>query len=317
MKRIASSCCLALVGLAVAQLYLTFIHFDLGPRNGLAALVAGTAERPFVYRQLAPLLIRAIMAATGVGLELAATWLIVASFVGWLLALRWLADALFEPAGASWAAVIAAGPVGLLFVSGGYIYDPVTLALFTLALALLAHRHWMAYLVLFPALVLCRETAILLVPVWLLWGWDHAESGRYRRGLAWQVVIFVSVKNALAQIYAGSAGQALEFNLPAHLAFLLQYPLPNILALSVYGAGLAAALWRWKTQPPFLQAAAVMLPAMFLAYWLLGYPGEIRVFLEVYPVLYLLAWHTVWDRGVLPTVRFMRRRPLGSAYDTL
>lgn len=292
MKRLAELALLAALGLALSLLWLNFARFDLGPRNGLAALVAGTAERPFVYRVLAPWLVRSLIAIPGVGIPQAAELLIGLSFIGWLWALRWLAQ-LVTPDSAMVATVAAVGPVGLLFVSGGYVYDPLTLALFTLALAMLARKHWVAYCLFFPLLVLCRETAILLTAVYGVWAWPRVSRRDFAADLGFQLVMFVFVKLLLAIAFVGNRGAALEFNLPAHVAFLQDYPLPNALALSVYGACLAAALWRWRAQPPFLRAAAVVLPLMFIAYWSAGYPGEIRVFLEAYPVLYLLTWSAI------------------------
>ena len=306
MKRLAELAVLAALGLALSALWLNFARFDLGPRNGLAALVAGTAERPFVERQLAPLLVRSLIAIPGVEIPQAARLLVAMSCVGWLWALRWLAQ-LGTPGSAMVATVLAVGPVGLLFLSGGYVYDPLTLALFTLALALLAREHWLAYCVLFPLLVLSKETAILLVPVYALWAWDRALDREWIIGLWYQVMVFVFIKAMLAIAFAGNPGSTVEFHPLEQAAFLQDYPLPNVLALSVYGAGLAAALWRWRWQPPFLRAAAMLLPLMFAAYWVTGYPGEIRVFLEAYPVLYLLVWHTVWTRAALPTVATIAR----------
>ena len=161
MKRAAELLILALLGVALSVLWLHYSGFT-DTRSGIGAVLAGTAERPFVYRQLAAWLVRSLIAITGDGDVLrASVELVLLSFVGWLWALRWLAQ-LVTPDSAMLATVLAVGPVGLLFVSGGYLYDPLTLALFTFALALLARHQWGAYYLLFPWLVICRETAILL-----------------------------------------------------------------------------------------------------------------------------------------------------------
>jgi len=305
MKRAAELAILAVLGIALGVLWLHYSGFN-GPREGIEAMIAGMAERPFVYRQLAALLVRSIIAITGGGILAASVELVLLSFVGWLWALRWLAASV-TPGSAMVATVLAVGPVGLLFVSGGYLYDPLTLALFTFALALLARRHWAAFCVLFPWLVLCRETSALLTLVYAVWAWPRVSRRRFAADLAYQLIVFAAVKLWLAVRFAGNPGATVEFHPAEQVAFLLAYPLPNVLALSVYGAGLAAALWRWNDQSAFLRAAAVILPAMFGAYWLLGFPGELRIFLEAYPVLFLLVWHTVWSRAALPTVATLAR----------
>jgi hypothetical protein len=114
-------------------------------------------------------------------------------------------------------------------------------------------------------------------------------------------------KALLAMAYSRNGGAAVEFNLPAQMAFLRAYPLPNILALGLFSAALSTGLLAWRYQRPFVRAAAVVLPVMFVAYWTVGFPGEIRVFLEVYVPLYWLTWHAVWVRAVAPTRLFLRR----------
>lgn len=299
MRRALELTLLAVLGLALSALWLHYARIEIGPPWGIAGLVSGNAPRPFVYRQLSALLVRLLM-LSGLSLYPAAKLLVVLCMIGWLWALRWLAQAV-TPESAMLATVCACGPVGLLFVSGGYVYDVVTLCLFTLALGLLAHRRWWAYLVLFPALVLCRETAVVLSVVYALWAWPRVERRAFWGSLAWQVVVFIGLKSALDFIYRGNSGALLETYWLGQLWWVLQYPQPNELALMVYGGALAAGLWRWRDQHPFMRSAAIIIPAIFAAYWVFGFPGEIRQCLEGYTALYLLTWHTVWTRCLRPT----------------
>jgi len=100
------------------------------------------------------------------------------------------------------------------------------------------------------------------------------------------------VRLALTTIYAHNPGADYQLHWLDHLWYLWLAPKPNILALGLYGGALAAGLWHWREQPAFLRAAAIIIPIVFGVYWVLGYPGEIRVCLEAYPVLYLLTWNT-------------------------
>lgn len=306
MKRAAELAILALLGVALTTLWLHYAQIDYGWPWGIAGLVAGTAPKPFVYRQLSALLVRLVMALSGFSIYPAATVLVALCFIGWLWALRWLAQ-LVTPNSAMVATVLAVGPVGLLFVSGGYVYDVVTLCLFTLALGLMAHRRWLAYLALFPALVLCRETSAVLIVVYVLWAWPRVERPTFWRALGWQVMVFVALKTALAYIYRDNSGALAETYWVDQIAWVLTYPQPNELALLVYGGALAAGLWRWRDQHPFTRAAAIIIPAIFAAYWVFGFPGEIRQCLEGYTALYLLTWHTVWTRLGRPTVATIAR----------
>lgn len=304
-RQIISVSLITLAGLAMARLYLEYNRFGLGTWFDLPAMLAGTANRPWVYRQLAPLVIRAGMALTGAAPATVATWLMYVSCVGWLLALWWWARAVLSERAALAAALIAPWPVALLFVTGGYIYDLPTLALSTASLALLAHRRWRAYLILFPAAMLCKETAALLIGVYALHARTRLEPRRFGLGLAAQIAAAVLIKAGLAAIYSHNPGALFEIHWQEHLQFLYDFPSVTILALVVYGLAVAAALVRWKDQPAILQDAGLMIPAMFAAYWLLGFPGEGRAVLEAYPPLFLLAFQTVWKVGARPTIDWM------------
>jgi len=295
MKRAGELALLALQGLWLSALWLNDVAWQRYPTRTLA-MIAGTEARPYAYRVLAPLVARGLIAA-GLPWLSAAGLIVVVSFVGWLWALRWLAESVMPSARPMLATVLAAGPVGLLFVAGGYLYDPPTLALFTLCLALLASgRHELLYAVVFVLMCFCRETAILLPLVALAW-----RGRRDWRNAFTQLAHFVLVRLVVMSVFFASPGSTLETHWTEHLAWLWQYPLPNVLALSVYGAAVAVSLWKWQTQPAFLRAAGLVVPAIFAAYWLVGFPGEIRVCLEAYPVLCLLTWHAVH--------RVLRRRP--------
>lgn len=297
---------LTLAGLAIGRLYLEYIQFETGPHFGLSAILAGTADRPWVFRQLAPALIRAGMAITGAPAVAVAAWLVYASCVGWVLALWWWARAVFSPAGALAAALIAPWPLGVLFVSGGYVYDLLNLALITLALALLARGKWNAYLALFPVAMLCKETAALLIPVYALQAPGRLAPRRFWLGLAWQIAAAAAIKAWLAAIYAHNRGGMFEMHWGEHLQFLWDFPQLSILGLIVFGLAVAVALLRWREQPAILQDAGLIIPAMFAAYWLLGFPGEARAVMEAYPPLFLLAFQTVWKVGALGTVSRIR-----------
>ena len=52
-----------------------------------------------------------------------------------------------------------------------------------------------------------------------------------------------------------------------------------IAALIIYG---------WSRKPPLLRSAVWILPCFLFLYAVWGYPGEIRVMLEVYPIVGLL-----------------------------
>ncbi len=308
MRRAAELALLALAGLGIGYIWLT--HSSMfSPASGIAAVIAGTADRPFVYRYLAPVLVGWLMGATGQSLTAAAVEFVLLAFVAWLWALRWLAGLALPGMRPTLAALLAAGPLCLLFLAGGYVYDPLTLLLLTVCLGLMLAGQWRLYAVVFLLMCLTRETAILLPAVWAIW-----RGRRSGPAVLYQLVAFGVVRAALMWRFADNPGAVFQSWLALHVHWVLTYSLPNVLALTVYGGALAAALWHWQSKPAFLRAAAVTIPAIFVAYWLVGYPGEIRVCLEAYPALYLLTWHTVYSvlrRRPRPLSPFMAWRAVG------
>src|SRR5829696_7936674 len=79
-----------LVGLAllIGVVHLTVVNVDGNPLATLNAMLAGTADKPFVYRQLAALVVRGLVAATGLNAYQAADVLMVVAFPVFALGLR-------------------------------------------------------------------------------------------------------------------------------------------------------------------------------------------------------------------------------------
>lgn len=299
MRRLAEWIMLAALGLALARACLLVAD---NRWYQTPALVAGTAGKPFVYRQLAPLIVAGLATLTGAPLMTAAAWLLQAACVGWLLALRALAGQVLSPRAAVLATVAA--PLGILpFVVGLFVYDLPSLALFTAGLALLASGRWRLYLALFPVGLLCRETFGALLLVYVLHGWHALPRGRLALGAAYQLAAAVALKAMLAWRYAANGGGLAESHLIPHYSYLKAYPAGHIAALALLAGLVLLVLWRWPALPAFLRAAAVLLPVFFAAYVGLGYPGELRAVVEVYPVLVLLA------AGSLATLASTQKAP--------
>jgi hypothetical protein len=165
------------------------------PRDGLWAMMAGTAERPFVFRRLAP---DAISLATDVAERLPSRAVdayldkstLLELYAGQDLSRRerigvhaayafvWLMWFGASVAGAallqslracSWFEALMTSTLGiclmpLTFGNGGYVYDPTELLLWT-ALALCASRGWFVAMVpLFAALIMNKESSFVVLP---------------------------------------------------------------------------------------------------------------------------------------------------------
>ena len=66
--------------------------------------------------------------------------------------------------------------------------------------------------------------------------------------------------------------------------------LSSLVMLASVGLLVFASL---QDKPVFLRRALVVLPPLVLSYLCLGIYGEVRIFYEAYPILFLLAFHNV------------------------
>lgn len=288
-----TSLLLTLAGLALAGL--AFGLADGRLYNDTAALVDGSGGRPFIYRQFAPLLIRGLM-GLGAPIWAATAATVTAGAIGVVWALYSLASAVFPPARARRLAVAA--PLFMLpFVAGLFVYDLPSLALFTLGLALLARGRWAAFALLFPVAVYSRETAFLLLGVLALHGRGRLPGPRLAAGLGLLAAAGLAVKIALGLAYAHNPGAPFETHWLAHYAYIKHMPGPSLTALGALAVLIMAALRRWAQLPPFLQAAAVLIPAGLGLYLLFGFPSELRAIGEAFPALYLLAAALIGTRA--------------------
>jgi hypothetical protein len=317
LRRLGELACLTILGLAFARLCLGVVDNRWW---STPALLAGWADRPYVYRQFTPLLIRALSATTGWASMQSAAWVLRAACIGWLWALYAWARAVLPPSAALTTALLA--PLFILpFVVGAYVYDVPHLALTTLALALLARRQWTAYLALFPWLVLSRETAILLVPVYALLARPALPPFQIRWAVLSQLAAAVVVKAVLAWHFAANPGALLETHLIEQYAWL-KHDRGVVVGLALLAALVIALVVRRRRAPlpASLEAVTLLIPAYFAAFILFGYPGELRAVVEVYPVLYLIAFYLVWaaltrqpaPRSVLGQLALRRQLPAGA-----
>lgn len=230
-----------------------------------------------------------------------------ASLAGFAFSLRVLFVRLYESP--PWVVrLLPLAALGCLpaFFNAGYIYDLPVLLLFTLALALLAARRWLAYLLVFWLAALNKETAVLLLGAFVLLFFRSGELPRvkfYRLAGA-QAFIFAVTWLAIRLAFRANPGGLVEFHLADNLA-VLAYP---VVAIAL-GLIAALAVWLvfagWRSKPRFLRVSLWMAVPLLVLMVFFGLLIEIRVLYEVYAVTFLLSAHTV-----LALLGRVTRRPL-------
>jgi hypothetical protein len=288
----ASACALTL---GIVWWYLRSFNWEY-PRLTLQGMLYGTAHRPFVGRALVPLVARVIIELLPVGGRETMSALVYLSLLGFVWALRYLAHAFWPPSARLDGAVLFSllGLAPLMFAHR-LIYDFTTLFLFTLCLALMVRERWAAFLAIYVLSCVNRETTVLLSAVFLAGFYDRLPIRRLAALTATQGLIFLLIRGALAWQFRDNPGGSFEFNLLFQLLIHYHMPLETAAHVLLGAAALMLVAHGFRRKPLFLRRAFLVLaPSLMALYLLFGNPWEIRVFYELYPVGFLLAWKPGW-----------------------
>lgn len=186
-------------------------------------------------------------------------------------------------------AVMAVEVFLAVFFIENKVYDLSTAMIFAFSLGMLARGKFGGFYMLYPVGCLNRETMFLLSLFFAAHYFWKMEVIRYSLGLAYQGSVFFGFRMMIMKIFEGNPGQTVYFQAWTVVERYLQHPLTS-LGLAV----LVAATWffvarRWREKPAFLRSAlVVLLPLQVFLHLALGAPYEIRVFAEIFPVLWAL-----------------------------
>lgn len=288
-------------------------------------MVYGKAHRPFVYRALLPSAVRAITEATPDGVKegirlrvetrrsrmvemlkweteymyeyIVALVLMFCCFLAFAYALRRLITLFYDYP--SFVADLA--PVGGLvalpffFRYYSYVYDPCTLVLFTLALALIATRKHLLFYIIFVLACFNKETSILLIGLFLVHEFRIMRKLGLAGHLLLQVSLWAAVRAIIMTIFRNNPGSPVEFHLIRNLG-LPGSPLKFIYFAAAVLIVSVLVRYGWAQKPVFLRTGLfVTLMPLALSAVFLGFVDELRCYYEAFPFLFLLSLPTVVD----------------------
>lgn len=316
-KRVATFCLrllywliIVMIALVVYFLFLYVSNISSFERGSVGAMVYGTAHRPYVYRTLLPSTVRLIVpfvsndvvevASSNPLIEAALSrfdstnypveslLMLVGMFLC-LLGFVWSLRFLMRSVGylhwtVNWFPIICLLLLPSFFPDGKY-YDWPTLFLFTLGLALLTRQQWVVYILVFTLATINKETSIFLTMAFTVYFYRRLERRHFVYLLGIQSIIFVTVRLLLLQIFQNNPGAAVEFHLSEHLFAVQANPLAVLTPLAMFAVLISR---RWQEKPEFLRHALVIVLPLGIMQLLFGIPYEIRVYLEVFPVVLLL-----------------------------
>jgi len=300
---------LRLLNLTIATLiFLLFIQTDVWATNlELPPELTPATLRPFVYRVLTPLLIKALMLITPLSGKTITYIVIFLSIIGFLFAFSMFSKLFmsnFETSFLTLTAPIALIPMMLV---NGHSYDFPNLFLFTLALYFLASQKWIEYLILFPFVTLSKETSVLLIFLYLLHYRNQLRPSKRFTLLLAQIAIYLPIRMITMWVFRNNPGDAISITILSNIELYKRHAITTIAFLIfIFMIGFLSN-WKIRGKPPFLRNAeiAIVLP-IFVLFLFAGWPYEIRVFYEAFPILYLLCWETIKE------VPFVARRLMES-----
>lgn len=224
---------------------------DGANRNGIEKMLDGTANKPFVYRQLVPWVANAASgivpdavkgavvekikpsetftrAASANSPEIRFRYIVVyySSFVAIFLSLFVLRAVVLQVGCGEFEATLAPIAVMLAFpylqTVGGYFYDSVEILFLSLVFLMALRGNVLALVVLVIPATLNKETFFFFVPAL----YPILKSYYGARRAAYLVLIFILTSGAvnvlIKQMFSGAAGGAAEFHLFGNLTHYIQ-----------------------------------------------------------------------------------------------
>lgn len=318
----------------------TFMNFasdpgvNVDPRNSLPAVVSGQGHRPFVYRALTPLVVRGIDALfvpssweafkhyrwaqeisheqyrAQVGVESLKQWYIfkwlsIACLMGfgwamYLLIRRFYA---FDPFEAHALALLSIAYISVFLGPANQLYDPMTLLLFPWAFVFLCQRWLWAYYVVFLLAVVNKELSFLLIPLFVLVGWQtFLSKSALLAHAALQGVLWIAVVGYIRWWFADYPGSLLEDKWVANAIFLTTPSIALLETLVKWSTLIYLVVQGWKEKDRLLRHAFLLLALPLLGMVAIaGRVSELRACYEVLFLFYLLAIPTLKSTFTLST----------------
>lgn len=249
--------------------------------------------RPFVYRQLVPLLARGIE-FLGVPGNIALIVVMTISGVGFYVALHKLASEFYYMDNRQ-EILLLVYLLASMLILGIFRkhYDLMTACLFASYLYCFWTDKKPEQLLIFALSCLNRETAFLLVLFYGVYLFPMLQH-KLRYEIVWmfisQVYLYVLITFALRFIFASTSGSDMWIEPIKNILKFVNQPYRSLLHL----LGTLGVLWwmsrDWKQKPKYLRSAfSLLAPTLLVMYVVLGQAFEIRVFWELSPLVIILS----------------------------
>ena len=177
----------------------------------------------------------------------------------------------------------------LLIMRSKHPYDVPTAMFFTWSLALLQRERFKAYAFLFPFICLNRETAILLPALFGVHFFSRMDRRSYLVLLIYQLAVYAGIRIELMWIFADNPGSEFLFRPRENLQFYADNPVATYLFILFVATVLCLVAARWRQAPPLMRTAfLIWTPVLSVLYLISGVSFEVRVFVELLPVVAII-----------------------------
>ncbi len=170
-----------------------------------------------------------------------------------------------------------------------YIYDFTTLFLFSASYYYCLKKRDFKYLIFFLLSSYNKETSLFLILFFLLTRELKEKEERTIFGL--QVLIYGFIRSYTFLIYKGNKGLTLSPHFDLQFQnFFSPYTFSN---LFVYILIIYLIFGKWKEKPLWLKKSLFIFPIYLILFFFFGIPQEYRIFLDIYPLLFISSILTI------------------------
>lgn len=240
-------------------------------------IMSTNLDKPFVYRQLVPMLVRGL--SESMRMDVALILVVTLAGIGFYISLAFLGNHFGLKNELGFLITVLLGL--LLFGMYRSSYDLMTAFLWTLALLFIFQHSQFLYAILFPIICLNRiETSIFLVGLWIVF---YSKEWTF---IVYQIVIFLSFYIGLYVTFSQNYGTSVWIEPAENLQKFLSNPRLLMLHISIFMAMIVLVLRNWSQKDYRLRRAfMVLLPVFLVLYVIFGQAFEIRVFWEMLPLV--------------------------------
>jgi hypothetical protein len=171
---------------------------------------------------------------------------------------------------------------------GVYIYDYPLLFLYSASILLMSRRNWRWYYPVFILATINKETAILLIGVYILSCWNDQSFRKFTFHVSFQLFLYALITFVIRYYYSSNPGTGVEVHFLRNLRLLANPPDMYDLPLMILVLFVLVAK-DWSSKPVLYKYMLIMIVPLLGLGFAFGWIEELRDYYEVYPAVIALA----------------------------